>query len=308
MKRVAFLGESVMLERVKKIFLEYYPEITTVFEDDQDLEEVDVLICWKLPEGKVARMPGLRLVHSVGAGCESIVSHPLPKNINVCRVVDNSQVQGMVDYCTWAALYYYRELDKVLKNSRDKVWEWPNQVPKNTYKIGVMGLGNMGANVAESLLRDGFSVAGWSRTRKQINGIDCYAGNSEIGSFVENLDLVICLLPLTSETRGILNSRLFAAMKPRSVLVNLGRGEHIVEVDLLAALQERHLRGALLDVFEEEPLDESSQLWETEGILVTPHMASASSPEEIARQIHENISRLRNGKSLLNVVNNNLGY
>ena len=307
MKRVAFWGESVMLGRVRKLFAESYPYMVMVH-DEQYLPEIDALVCWKLPEGMIDRLPNLRLIHSVGAGCETIIRHPLPNRVSVCRVVDDAQIQGMIDYCTWAALYYYRELDKVIENSRHKVWEWPQQVPKNTYKIGIMGLGNMGCHVATSLSQSGFEVCGWARTSKQLKTVKSYAGNHELEAFLEGLDLVICLLPLTPETRGILSASFFEKMQPGSVIVNLGRGEHLVEEDLLTTLQEGHLRGALLDVFDNEPLEKNSPLWGAQEVLVTPHMASASSVEEITRQIHDNIIRMRSGEELLNRVDHERGY
>lgn len=307
MKRVAFWGESVMLDRVRKLFAESYPDMAMVH-DEQYLPEIDALVCWKLPAGMIDRLPNLRLIHSVGAGCETIIRHPLPNSISVCRVVDDAQIQGMVDYCTWAALYYYRELDKVIENSRHNVWEWPPQVPKSTYNIGVMGLGNMGCHVATSLSQSGFEVRGWARTSKQIKAVTSYAGTHELEAFLAGLDLVICLLPLTPDTRGILSASFFAKMQPGSVIVNLGRGEHLVEEDLLTTLQEGHLRGALLDVFDNEPLEQNSPLWGAQGVLVTPHMASASSAEEITRQIHENIVRMRSGEGLLNRVEHERGY
>lgn len=284
------------------------PTLDVVTWPDPRCLQAEVAVCWAPPAGLYARMPRLRLVHAVAAGVDNLLEGQAPLPVPLCRVVDPSLADGMEAFVRWAVTLYHRELDLVLANQAVRLWQRPAQTPPSTCRVGVMGLGELGGRIAAALARDGFAVAGWSRSRRAVDGVRVFAGDAELAPFAARSDIVVVLLPLTAATRGILNRRLFDAMPARSALVHVGRGAHLVPDDLIAALQQGRLRGALLDVFEREPLPADDPLWATPGVIVTPHMASMASFATVGAQIADNVARLNAGQALLHVVDTARGY
>ncbi|WP_218669509.1 glyoxylate/hydroxypyruvate reductase A [Hydrogenophaga sp. H7] len=274
-----------------------------------ELQSVVAIAGWFVPMGLPARLPRLQLLASIGAGVEHLLRDPhLPPDLPVTRIVDPAQARGMAEYVLWAALHFHRDLDRLLAQQACREWRMPAQRPASAYRIGVMGLGTMGTEVARILAAHGFDVHGWARRPAALDGVTTWAGPEAMRPFLARLDMVVSLLPLTPETRNLFNADWFAALKPGVVFVNCGRGEQLVVPALQDALRSGHLRGAVLDVFEHEPLPADDPLWTEPGVVITPHMASSASAEVIVGQIVENTARALARRALLHAVDRLRGY
>jgi glyoxylate/hydroxypyruvate reductase A len=214
----------------------------------------------------------------------------------------------MTEYVRWAVIHYHRGFDQVLQQQREQIWQRPLQRSAGQFRVGVMGLGSLGSAIASDLAAAGYAVRGWARGAKDLPGVQTFAGAEGFEAFLDGVELLINLLPLTPETRGILGSATFDRLAHGAALVNCGRGAHLRIDDLEHALASGQLRGALLDVFEREPLPVEHKLWSLPGVTITPHMASAASHDCIAEQVAENVRRLNAGEPLLNTVDMTLGY
>ncbi len=273
-----------------------------------DPGEIEMALVWRPPPGLLASLPNLRVIFSLGAGIDALLADPTLPDVPLCRMVDPSLTRSMSEYVLALVLFYHRRLDLYAEQQRRARWRMEMPRPAGDTTVGVMGLGELGSDAARSLAAQGFVVRGWSRTRKRIAGVESFAGETELGSFLAGLDIVICLLPLTPATEGILNADLFARLPQGACLVHLARGAHLVEQDLLDAVERDHLRGAVLDVFREEPLPPEHPFWRHPRIRVTPHSASYSLPETGAEVVADNIRRLRAGRPLRHVVRRERGY
>jgi glyoxylate/hydroxypyruvate reductase A len=233
----------------------------------------------------------------------------LPKGVPLARLRDPSLTEGMKAYCELAVLRYHRDFHIYERLSREGgPWRFKLPRPTANRRIGILGLGELGAGVASHLANAGFAVAGWARTSKQIPGIAAHHGSEGLDALAARSDIIINLLPLTAETENILDRKLFGRMPKGSYLINVGRGRHLVEDDLLVALRSGQLAGATLDVFRKEPLPLEHPFWHEPNILITPHVATSANPETAARQVVENIGRAMRGEALLNEVDPNRGY
>jgi glyoxylate/hydroxypyruvate reductase A len=274
-----------------------------------DTEDVVAVAAWHPPVELLGRLPKLQLIASIGAGTEHVLRlADLPAHVPVTRIVDAAQAHGMAEYVLWAALHFHRGFDQLLLQQSRNQWRVPAQRGAQHFQLGVMGLGGMGGQTALRLRDNGFSVRGWSRSHRQLENIPTFAGEAGLSPFLEDLDMVVCLLPLTPATSGLCNAEFFAQLKPGAVFVNAGRGEHVVMQDLLWALDHGPLRSAVLDVFDTEPLPPDSALWSHPKIIATPHMASASSDATIVAQILGNVRRLLVGRAPEHTIDRALGY
>lgn len=274
-----------------------------------DAGDVIAVAAWHPPVGLLATLPNLQMVASIGAGTEHILRCPdLPAGVAVTRIVDPEQARGMAEYVLWAALYFHRGFDQLAQQQARGLWRMPAQRPAGDFHIGIMGLGGMGRQVAVALRDNGFAVSGWSRSGHDLQGVTGYAGDEQLGAFLASPDLVVCLLPLTSATRGLCNTAFFAQMKTGAAFVNCGRGEQVLLPDLIAELDSGHLRGAVLDVFESEPLSGDDSLWRDPRIVITPHMASSASDASITQHILANVLRLQQGQAPLHALDRQRGY
>lgn len=308
MKPLVLLGSGGGLGRVRENLLALDPSLTIFRHGDAGAEQADVALCWNPSSGTLGQYPDLRLIHSIAAGADQIfkdVSRPL--QVPVCRIIDPDHRLGMVEYVLWGVLHYHRGFDQMLKNQAQVLWKRPGQQPAQQTRVGVMGLGELGRAVASQLAGLGFDTRGWARRAKQVDGVKTFQGE-QLNEFLDGLDILVCLLPLTNETDGILGKDIFTRMAQGAVLINCGRGEHLQRDELFAALDSGQMRGALLDVFEQEPLPVDDSFWRHPQITVTPHIASSASYEVIAQQILENLHRLEAGQPLANQVNSEQGY
>ena len=308
MTRVALISKSAKLGYFGPLLAERVPGLDVVVWPEDGWREAEVAVCWNAPAGVYAEMPGLRLIHSIAAGVDNVVAGQDTRGLPVCRVVDPGLVKGMVEYVLWSVLTFHRKLDLALANQREGRWERSPQAPADQCRVGVMGAGNLGSAIAGKLRDMGYPVSVWSRSAREMPGVDTFAGRDAFKDFLAGSQILICLLPLTDETRGILCRETFEALPRGAAIVNCGRGEHLVVADLVAALGSGQLRGAVLDVFAHEPLAADDPLWRTPGVIVTPHMASMASQGAVATQIADNIARLRAGQTLHNEVDMRRGY
>jgi glyoxylate/hydroxypyruvate reductase A len=231
-----------------------------------------------------------------------------PAGVPIARMVDRGLSANMVEYLVYYTLDALRDGRKLRAAQRDGEWlELPLRWPRD-FPVGILGLGTLGRDTAMKLRHLGFPVSGWSRTPKEIDGIRSFTGQDQIAAFLKPLKLLICLLPLTNETEGILNADLFAGLPDGAILINAGRGGHTDEADLIAALDSGKLAYAVLDVFREEPLPLDHVFWRRRDIVITPHVASITRAGTGAEDILENYRRALAGKPLLNAVDPARGY
>lgn len=272
-------------------------------------EEITYAFVWKVPAGVLAGLPGLQVVFSLGAGVDKVVSTDVvPAHLPLVRMVDPSLKQGMGEFVLMQALYSHRDMPAFAAQQARREWA-ERAVPLARHRtVGIMGLGELGRHCAEHLVRMGFTVRGWARSSHHIDGVECFAGEAALPPFLAQTDILVCLLPLTPESRGILNARTFGALPRGSYLINVARGGHLVDDDLLAALASGQIAGATLDVFHEEPLPAEHPFWSHPGIIVTPHISAPTQPETAAPTVIAGIRRHQAGLPLLNVVDRAIGY
>ena len=287
-----------------------YPELTThTWPYEGDPADIDYALVWQPPEGELKRYPNLKAVFSIGAGIDHLASDPdLPEGVPVVRMVEPGLTAGMSEYVTLAVLNHHRFIHDYVRQRADKVWKEIPQVAAAGRQVGMLGLGVLGRDALEKLAPFGFKLAGWSRTPKSITGINCYHGEEGLQEFLAETDFLVCLLPLTPETEGILGRATFEQLPKGATVINVGRGGHLVEEDLLAALESGHLGGATLDVFGAEPLPQDHPFWTHPRIFMTPHIASMTIPETACQAVVANIHRLEAGEPLRHVVDMARGY
>ncbi len=272
-------------------------------------EDIDYVIAWKPPAGEIAKYPNIKAILSLGAGIDGITCDPdLPRNVPISRLVDRCLTQGMTEYVVYWVLHHHRRMDDYARMIAAR--EWDNYIQADTEQtpVGVLGLGELGGDAAKALSALNFDVLGWSRSAKSINGVTCLHGADGYDEIVSKCRMLVCLLPLTEDTRGILNADTFAGMPKDSVIINCARGGHLVDQDLLAALDSGHLAGAVLDVFHSEPPDPSHPFWAHPKVTMTPHMASLTVPQSAARYMADNIRRVERGEAPLNLIDLSKGY
>jgi len=271
--------------------LEYRPGLA-----DAELAEVEAVLGWRFPEGVAARLPRLRWVCSVGAGVEKLLVPELPAPVRVSRIVDAEQADGIAQFVVLMALRHARSLPAYELQQRARQW---TRQPIGALRchVGVLGMGAMGSAVARLLQAVGFQVTGYSR----------HSGQS-LQSVLGGSDIVVCALPLTPQTQGLLDARTLALMPRGSYLINIARGAHVVEADLIAAVRSGQLAGAALDVQNREPLPADDPLWDVPGITITPHIAAQSSPHTIALQFVQGWHCLQRGEAPHNLVDRARGY
>jgi glyoxylate/hydroxypyruvate reductase A len=272
-------------------------------------EEIELVLCWKHPLGELRNYPNLKCIASLGFGVDHILRDPgLPPGVPVARLVDEGMTRAMSEYVIAAVLNHTRRFDLFRQDQSQRVWRPRRPLHAPEVRVGIMGLGTLGRDAAAKLRLLGFPVAGWSRTPKEVAGVSCLAGAERLDEFLSRTDILVCLLPLTPATQGILDRRVFSRLPADAYLINAARGDHLVEEDLLAALDSGHLAGACLDVFRTEPLPESHPFWNHPRIVVTPHSASHTYPAAVAPQIIENFRRVRAGQAPLNAIDIDKGY
>ncbi len=271
-------------------------------------DRVQFAVAWNHPENVFAKFPNLKAVSSLGAGADHLVNDPtIPKTVSLARMVLPSLKEQISDYILMSLLNIIRHSHIYYRQQAQAEWKVNPPLKKNELHIGVMGLGELGLPAARKLERNGFTVSGWSRTKKEIPSIPTYA-SGELDTFLKEVNVLVCLLPLTPEADGILNLDTIKQLKQPAYIVNAARGEHLVDEDLVYALDTNQIEHAVLDVFTDEPLPESHPFWNRDKITITPHTAALTDEKEAAELIVENYKRLLSGMDLLNPVSRRQGY
>ncbi len=270
-------------------------------------EDIELLLVWKHPKGSLKPFTNLKLLYSLGAGVDHLMQDPdIPKGVPICRIVDPLLAFSMSNYIVYAVLDYQRRMDKYRSDQRQKIWDH-YALPERTLEIGILGLGHLGTDAAQKLKALGFKVSGYSPSPKSVPDIRCYHGE-ELPTFLTNASVLVCTVPFTPDTKGLLNTSLFELLPKGSYLVNVARGGVQIEKDILLALESGQLSGAFLDVFETEPLPNESPLWAHPKVTITPHIASITNPEAGVEQILKNWLRILHKEPLLHQVDLTKGY
>jgi glyoxylate/hydroxypyruvate reductase len=279
-----------------------------------DTAPADYAVVWRPPPEMLADRPDLKAVFNLGAGVDAIVelerTHPgtLPPNALLVRLEDTGMSSQMVEYATHAVLRYMRRFDEYDALQRDHKWEKLTPHARDEFTVGVLGLGVLGTKVVEALTTLGVPVRGFSRTKKDIDGVLTFAGPEQFDAFLDGAKMLINLLPHTPDTQGILNRRTFERLAPGAYLVNLARGAHLVDEDLLHAMKSGQIAAATLDVFHTEPLPEDHPFWRTPRITLTPHISAMTLREESVAQVAEKIAAHARGEPISGIVDVKLGY
>jgi glyoxylate/hydroxypyruvate reductase A len=290
---------EALQQQLPDIDLQVYPQIDRP-------EAVEMALVWQHPPGFLTSLPNLKLISSLGAGVDHILSDPaVGDDLPIVRIVDEKLTWSMTNYVVLGVMNFHRQLVRYQGDQRKKVWDMSN--PEIPVKIGVMGVGALGGDAMDKLHGLGFEVVGFGFTEKKDFRYPYFA-KTQLNQFLAEINVLVCLLPLTPETEGILNLDLFQACTKGTYLINVARGKHLVEEDLLSALNQGYLSGALLDVFRVEPLPQEHPFWTEERIQLTPHIASVTNPRAAAPQIITNYKRLKASQPLLNLVNRTRGY
>lgn len=286
-----------------RAFSEHLPEVRFSMDAGSvDKEDVRYIMTWKPPED-LARYPNLEAVFCIGAGVDQFANAKLPSGVKLIRMVDESITRMVVEYVIMAVLSLHRNLHVYIDQQRRHVWhEVVPQAQCADRRVSVLGLGVLGEAALAKLSQFGFKLSGWSRSRRSINGIDCYSGADGLREMVAGADILVCLLPLTAETGGILNADLFALLPQGASLVHAGRGRQLDADALMSALDRGHLSGAFLDVADPEPLPSDHPLWSHPSVVITPHVAAITQPGSAAMTTIENLKRLQAGQVPVGLV------
>jgi glyoxylate/hydroxypyruvate reductase len=288
--------------RLPEIEIRFWPEIG-------DRAGIEYAVVWDPPPGLLKTLPNLRLIQSLGAGVDQLLADPeLPRAVPICRLVDPTLTGRMSEYVALHVLRYHRRQPELDALQRAGVWRMLRAPVASERKVGIMGLGELGTDAARKLAALGFRVAGWSRRPKMTEAVESFHGAAGRDAFLGRSEILVCLLPLTPATENILSRELFGRLPRGAALINAARGRHLVEADLIAALDSGRLAYATLDVFRAEPLPPDHPFWRHPRITVTPHNASMLDPRAVAALVAENVRRLGAGEPLLHRVDPEAGY
>lgn len=287
------------------------PELECRLGDAENAQEkkddVEYAVVWKPPPGWLKTFPKLRCIVSIGAGVDHVLADPELPAVPLIRTTGDDLGQRMREYVLLTVLYFHRRFGEIVAARERREWLQLINPPAPRRRVGVMGLGRLGADCARALAAVGFDVVGWSRRPKTIDGVRCFAGDA-LDEFLDGTEILVCLLPLTPATERILNGALFARLADGAYVINVGRGRHLHETELVAALDAGKLAGAALDVFDVEPLPDGHPFWERDDILVTPHVGSLIDPEAGGRLIAANLRRFIAGEAVDDLTDPVQGY
>lgn len=274
-----------------------------------DKKDIEIVLAWKPPAGLIASFPNVKLIVSLGMGVDHLLADDrLPAGVPIVRIMDEGLVGQMSEYAIYWALRHHREIDRYAASQRARQWKPEDFVDTIDRRVGVMGLGSIGQDTAAKFAALGFPTAGWSRTARTLPGIETFHGADGFQRFLARTDILVDVLPLTRDTRNLLDAKAFATLPKGAYLINMARGGHVVDEALLAALESGQVSGAALDVFNVEPLPADHPYWTHPKVHVTPHIAGATNPRTASPGVIDNIKRLRAGQPLQHTVDPKTGY
>ncbi|MFC3108433.1 2-hydroxyacid dehydrogenase [Undibacterium arcticum] len=279
-------------------------------EDDATPIPADYAVLWKPPAALLQGRSDLKAVFNLGAGVDGVLQlgAALPASVPIVRLEDAGMALQMAEYVSHAVLRYFRRFDQYELQARDGQWRFLPPYDKQDFAVGILGLGVLGSRMAAALQHFGFRVNGWSRNHKVVPGVHSYAGSDELDQFLCDSRVLVCALPLTPETTNLLDRRTLEKLPHAAYLINVARGAHLVEEDLLALVQNGHIAGATLDVVRKEPLPPTHPFWQEPRITLTPHVAALTLRDESIRQIADKIRALQRGEPIAGLVDRNRGY
>ncbi len=299
--RVAWWKQE-LTARLPNVEFRHWPEVG-------DPRDIEFALVWNMPKGALKTFPNLRAIFSLGAGVDHLFADPeLPRHVPICRIVDRYLTQRMTEYVVLHVLRFHRRQPELEAQQRAGDWKELYSPTAAERAVGIMGLGELGADAARALVAMGFKVAGWSRTAKELEHVESFHGGAGLAPFLAKSEILVCLLPLTAETAGILDGKLFAGLPKGAAVVNAARGRHLVDADLLAALDAGQISYAALNVFQPEPLPAGHPFWSHPRIALSPHIASITDPRSTTELVAENVRRYRAGEPFLHMVDTALGY
>lgn len=265
-------------------------------------------IVWSPTQAFMDAHPDLELIFNMGAGVDALLKLQLPTKARIVRIEDGGMAVQMAEYVSHAVIRHFREFDVYASTSAQAAWTQRKPRNRSDFPVGVMGLGVLGNRVAQAVRQFDFPVLGWSRTPKQLDGVRCFAGDEELSAFLAATRILVCMVPLTPQTRGILNRSNLSQLLPGGYVINVARGDHLVEEDLLALLHSGHLAGATLDVTRTEPLPQDHPLWQDPRITITPHISAQTVVSVSIAQMADKIAAAQRGEQPAGVVDPKRGY
>ncbi|QNA87338.1 glyoxylate/hydroxypyruvate reductase A [Massilia sp. Dwa41.01b] len=282
---------------------------TVGWQEGDTLGACDYAVLWSPSPNLLPQLAGLKAIFLMGAGADAVLKFgdALPA-VPIVRLGDAGMAMQMAEYVTWALLRYFRRFDEYEEQRRHGLWSPLPVYRKEDFTVGVMGIGKLGLPVVEALRAFGFPVRVWSRTPKEVTGVACYAGLDALDDFLRGTRVLVSLLPLTSETNNLLDRRRLATLPQGAYLINVARGAQVAEPDLLALIRAKHIAGATLDVFRNEPLPAQHPFWDEPRITITPHISAVTLREEAVLQIVDKIAAFEAGRPVADIVDRALGY
>jgi len=295
-----------------KDFADFMPEAEVVVwrEGAGEIPACDYAVLWTPPQSMLADLARVKAIFLTGAGADAIMkySHAIPPHIPIVRLNDAGMGMQMAEYVTQAVLRYFRRMDEYEAQARAGAWLQLDARDKADFAVGVMGVGALGSHVIEALKPFGFPLRAWSRSPKSLDGVECFHGEEGLDGFLGSSRVVVCMLPLTEQTAHILNRSNMQKLPQGAYIINVGRGAHISEPDLLALIKSGHIAGATLDVFRNEPLPAQHPFWEEPRITITPHISALTLRRESIEQMAAKMRQHARGEEVADVINRTKGY
>lgn len=294
-----------------KDFAKFLPEAEVeIWHAGEQVPPCDYAVVWSPPEAMLPDLAQVKAIFNTGAGVDALLRYgdALPREVPIVRLGDAGMALQMAEYVTHAVLRYYRRFDDYERQARAGIWAALPSYNREDFAVGVLGLGTLGTRVLEALAPFGFPLRGWSRTDKRLPGVQCFHGADGLDTFLRGTRVLVCMLPLTPETSNLLDRSNLAKLPAGAYLVNVARGAHVAEPELLVLIKSGHIAAATLDVFRNEPLPAQHPFWQEPRITITPHISALTLRRESVQQIADKIRKLERGEPVGEVVDRNLGY